>query len=77
LRILWAIAAGVASYPQARLYKTETWPATGDGSIEFLGRIDHQVKSEALIELAEIEAVLESTPAVRETVVGGVEDELW
>lgn len=41
-----------------------------DGSIEFLGRIDHQVKIRGVrIEPGEIEAVLRQHPAVREAVV--------
>jgi len=74
LRILWAIA-GRTVYPQARLYKTgDLARYRQDGSIEFLGRIDHQVKVRGRIELAEIEAVLEST-LPRESGYGA-EDEL-
>ncbi|MEO1348694.1 MAG: amino acid adenylation domain-containing protein [Cyanobacteria bacterium J06635_15] len=41
-----------------------------DGTLEFLGRIDHQVKVRGFrIELGEIEATLGQHPAVRETVV--------
>ncbi|MCP4658121.1 MAG: amino acid adenylation domain-containing protein, partial [bacterium] len=41
-----------------------------DGTIEFIGRIDHQVKVRGFrIELGEIEAVLSRHPAVRESVV--------
>jgi len=41
-----------------------------DGSMEFLGRIDHQVKVRGFrIELGEIEVVLAQHPAVRESVV--------
>lgn len=54
-----------------RLYRTGDrvrWQA--DGSLEFLGRIDFQVKVRGYrIELGEIEAVLGSHPGVRETVV--------
>jgi amino acid adenylation domain-containing protein len=54
-----------------RLYKTgdqgRYWP---DGAIEFLGRLDHQVKLRGFrIELGEIEAALNRHPSVRESVV--------
>jgi amino acid adenylation domain-containing protein len=55
----------------ARLYKTgdlARW--LPDGSIDYLGRIDQQVKVRGFrIELGEIEAVLARHPAVRECVV--------
>ncbi|WP_225770548.1 non-ribosomal peptide synthetase, partial [Inquilinus sp. Marseille-Q2685] len=42
----------------------------GDGAIEYLGRLDHQVKLRGLrIELGEIEAALRSHPGVRDAVV--------
>jgi len=55
----------------SRLYKTgDLARYLMDGSIEFLGRIDHQVKLRGCrIELGEIEAVLSSHPSVREAVV--------
>ena len=47
-----------------------------DGNIEFLGRIDHQVKLRGFrIELGEIEAVLSQHPAVQECVVLAREDQ--
>jgi amino acid adenylation domain-containing protein/non-ribosomal peptide synthase protein (TIGR01720 family) len=54
-----------------RLYKTgDLGRYRPDGSIEFLGRIDHQVKLRGFrIELGEIEAVLAQHPFVRETTV--------
>jgi amino acid adenylation domain-containing protein len=55
----------------ARLYKTgDLARYLMDGSIEFLGRIDHQVKLHGCrVELGEIEAILSSHPSVREAVV--------
>jgi amino acid adenylation domain-containing protein len=55
--------------PNARLYKTgdraRYW---ADGTIEFLGRIDRQVKVRGFrIELGEIEALLTQQPLVRES----------
>src|SRR6185369_1499963 len=46
-----------------------------DGGVEFLGRIDHQVKVRGFrVELGEIEAVLAQHPAVRECAVLARED---
>ncbi|MEE8304638.1 MAG: amino acid adenylation domain-containing protein, partial [Candidatus Tectomicrobia bacterium] len=54
-----------------RLYRTgDLARYLPDGNIEFLGRIDHQIKIRGYrVELEEIEAVLAQHPAVRETVV--------
>jgi amino acid adenylation domain-containing protein len=55
----------------ARLYKTgDLARYLPDGNIEYLGRIDHQVKVRGFrIELGEIETQLNRHPAVRESVV--------
>jgi FkbM family methyltransferase len=60
----------------ARLYRTgDLVRYLEDGEIEFLGRVDHQVKVRGLrIELGEIEAVLARHGAVREAVVLARED---
>ncbi|GFZ92173.1 non-ribosomal peptide synthetase [Okeania sp. KiyG1] len=59
-----------------KLYKTgDLGRYLSDGNIEFLGRIDHQVKVRGYrIETGEIEAVLNSAPQVKETVVVATED---
>jgi amino acid adenylation domain-containing protein/non-ribosomal peptide synthase protein (TIGR01720 family) len=59
------------SVPGARLYRTgDRVRALPDGTIEFLGRVDHQVKLRGYrIELGEIEARLLSERAVIEAVV--------
>lgn len=57
--------------PDARLYKTgDLARYQFDGNLEFLGRIDDQVKLHGYrIELGEIEVVLRQHPQVREVVV--------
>jgi amino acid adenylation domain-containing protein len=56
---------------QARLFKTgDLARYRSDGAIEFLGRIDHQVKIRGVrIELGEIEVTLRHHPAVHDAVV--------
>ena len=63
-------------HPGARLYKTgDLARHRADGNVEFLGRLDHQVKLRGFrIELGEVEAVLARHPAVREAVVALRED---
>jgi amino acid adenylation domain-containing protein len=60
----------------ARLYKTgDRVRYLPDGNIEFLGRVDHQVKIRGCrIEPGEIEAVLRQHPSVRQTIVMAPED---
>jgi amino acid adenylation domain-containing protein/non-ribosomal peptide synthase protein (TIGR01720 family) len=57
--------------PGARLYKTGDLVRTlSNGALDFLGRIDHQVKVRGFrIELGEIEAALGEHPAIQENVV--------
>ena len=59
--------------PAARLYKTgDLARYRSDGNIEYLGRLDHQVKLRGFrIELGEIESVLRQHPGVRESVAVG------
>ena len=61
----------------ARLYRTgDLGRYLPDGNIEFLGRVDHQVKLRGFrIELGEIESALNSHPELRESVVVLSEDE--
>ncbi|AUX43556.1 uncharacterized protein SOCE26_050060 [Sorangium cellulosum] len=62
--------------PAARLYKTgDLGRYRPDGNIEFLGRLDDQVKLRGYrVELGEIESALGQHPSVREAVVLARED---
>ncbi len=64
--------------PEERLYKTgDLARYRADGIIEFIGRIDHQIKLRGFrIELGEIEAVIAQYSHVRETVVVANENRL-
>ncbi|VWD46488.1 non-ribosomal peptide synthetase/type I polyketide synthase [Burkholderia contaminans] len=72
------IADPFSANPLARLYRTgDLARYRPDGNIEFLGRIDHQIKLRGLrIEPGEIEAALTSHPLVDAAVVAlrGVDD---
>src|SRR5581483_3084698 len=59
-----------AAEPSARLYRTgDLVRRHRDGALEFLGRIDNQVKIRGhRIELGEIEAILAAQPGVKEAV---------
>ena len=61
----------IAPEQSARLYRTgDLGRWRGDGAIEYLGRVDSQIKLRGIrIELGEIESVLASHPVVREAVV--------
>lgn len=62
--------------PSERLYKTgDLGRYLADGNLEYLGRIDHQVKINGFrIELGEIENILLQHPQVSQTVVMARED---
>jgi len=63
--------------PGARLYRTgDLARFRPDGQIDFIGRVDHQVKLRGYrIEIGEIEAVLGQHPAVKEAAVVAREDD--
>jgi acyl-coenzyme A synthetase/AMP-(fatty) acid ligase/acyl carrier protein len=70
------VANPFSDLPGARLYKTgDLARYLPDGNIEFLGRIDNQVKLRGFrIELGEIECVLAQHPAIRQAVLLERED---
>lgn len=61
----------IPSFPSTRLYKTgDRAQYQPDGTIEFLGRVDHQIKIRGFrVELGEIEATLQQHPAIQDAVV--------
>jgi amino acid adenylation domain-containing protein len=65
-----------SNMPGTRLYKTgDVARYLPDGNVEFLGRLDNQVKLRGYrIELGEIETTLEYHPAIRQAVVLARED---
>jgi amino acid adenylation domain-containing protein len=68
----------ISKQPADRLYKTgDLVRYRPDGHLEFLGRLDNQVKVRGFrIELGEIESVLARNPDVRECVVAAQQDDL-
>jgi amino acid adenylation domain-containing protein len=63
-----------SDHPGARLYRTgDLVLRRGDGELEFLGRIDGQIKVRGFrVEIGEVEAALRAHPGVREAVVAAV-----
>ncbi|MFF3441519.1 amino acid adenylation domain-containing protein [Streptosporangium sp. NPDC002721] len=67
-------AAKFVEYAGSRWYRTgDLGRYWADGTLEFLGRVDHQVKIRGhRLELGEVEAVLEASPQVNRAVVVAV-----
>ena len=70
-------SSGSPGNPSGRIYRTgDLGRVTGDGEIEYLGRIDTQVKIRGYrIELTEIESVLLQVPGIAQAVVDTYEPE--
>jgi amino acid adenylation domain-containing protein len=70
------VAGALPEEPGGRLYRTgDLCRFRPDGDIDFIGRIDHQVKVRGFrIELGEIEAALAEQPGVRDAAVLARED---
>jgi amino acid adenylation domain-containing protein len=65
-----------SSQPDARLYRTgDLVRRLSDGNMQFIGRIDNQVKIRGLrVELGEIEVALTTHPAIVEALVLAIDD---
>jgi amino acid adenylation domain-containing protein len=66
----------IGEEPGARLYKTgDLGRYLPDGNIEFIGRVDHQIKIRGVrVEPAEVERVIRQHPAILEAVLVAHED---
>jgi amino acid adenylation domain-containing protein len=68
---------GSSRTPGARLYRTgDLARYLADGSIEFLGRVDHQVKTRGMrVETQELQAALSKYPGLQDVVIHPREDQ--